>query len=105
MCLCAVLQTCVRGEQRKFVAGETKPIDRGMIACVVAGASVATRHPYVNVQLSQEPSYMNGEIWEEFHWQLDDVERHLQSLRSRVSSLSSAHVQFSDEPEAAQRQQ
>ena len=76
-----------------------------MIACDVAGASVATRHPPVNVQLSQEPAYMNGEIWEEFHLQLDDVARQLQLLRSRVSSLSSAYAQFSDWPEAAQRQQ
>ena len=42
---------------------------------------------------------MNGEIWDEFHLQLDDVTRHLQLLRSRVSSLSSAHAQFLDEPE------
>ena len=50
----AVLQTCVLGEQRKFVAGGTKPIDGGMIACVVAGVSVATRHPHVNVHLFWE---------------------------------------------------
>ena len=56
------------------------------------------------MHLSQEPSHVNGEIWDEFHLQLDDVERHLQLLRSRVSSLSSAHAQISDEPEATQRQ-
>ena len=71
-----------------------------MIACDVAGVSVATRHADVNVHLSQEPSYVNGEIWDEFKSQLDDVARHLQSLRSRVSSLSRAHAQFWDESEA-----
>ena len=51
------------------------------------------------MHLSPEPSNVNGEIWDEFHLQSDDVDRHLQLLRSRVSSLSSAHAQFLDEPE------
>ena len=70
----------------------------------MACASVANGHLDVNVHLSQEPSYVNGEIFDEFHLQMDDVARHLQLLRSRVSSLSSAHAKFSAEPEAAQRQ-
>ena len=57
------------------------------------------------MHLSQEPSRVNGDIWDELQSQLDDVARHLQLLRSRVSSLSSAHAQFSDETEGAQRQQ
>ena len=43
----AVLQSCVRGEDGKFVSGGTESIDGGVIACVVAVASVATRHPEV----------------------------------------------------------
>ena len=76
-----------------------------MIACVVAGASVATGHPDVNVHLSQEPSHVNREIWDEVQLQLDDVERHLQLLRSRVSSLSSPCAQFWDDLKDTQRQQ
>ena len=52
-----------------------------MIACDLAGASVAIGHPDVNVQLSQEPSRVNGDIWDELQSQLDDVARHLQLLR------------------------
>ena len=37
----AVLQSCVRGEHGKFVSGGTQSIDGGVIACVVAVASVA----------------------------------------------------------------
>ena len=76
-----------------------------VIACDVAGPSVATGHPPVNVHLSQEPSYVNGEIWDEVQLQLDDVERHLQLLRYRVSSLSSAYAQFLDDLNDSQRQQ
>ena len=37
----AVLQSCARGEHGKFVSGGTQSIDGGVIACVVAVASVA----------------------------------------------------------------
>ena len=75
-----------------------------MIACDVAGASVATRHPQVDVHLSQKTSYVIGEISDEFQSQLDDVARHMQLLRSRISSLSSARAPFLDVSEAAQLQ-
>ena len=51
----ADLQIFVCGEHGEFVAGGTKPMDGGMITCVLAGASVATGHPDGNVHLSQEP--------------------------------------------------
>ena len=54
--------------------------------CCVAGASVATGHPKVNVHLPQEPSDVNGEVWDELQLQLDDVAQHLHLLRSRVNS-------------------
>ena len=73
--------------------------------CCVAGATVAIVHPKENVHMYQELSYVNGEVWDEFQLQLDDVAQQLQLLRSRVSSLSRTHEQqLLDEPEAAQRQ-
>ena len=60
----------------------------------MAGASVAIGHLEVNVHLYQELSYVNGEVWDDFQMQLDDVSQHLQLLRSRVSSCASAHTQF-----------
>ena len=72
--------------------------------CCVAGASVATGHPKVNVHLPQEPSDVNGEVWDELQLQLDDVAQHMHLLRSRVSSWSRTHEQLLDEPDAAQRQ-
>ena len=70
----------------------------------VAGATVAIGHSKVNVHLYQEPSNVNGEVWDDLQLQLDDVAQHLQLLRSRVSSLSRTHEHLLDEPEAAQRQ-
>ena len=37
----AVLQACFRGEHGKFASGRTETTDGGLIACVVAVASVA----------------------------------------------------------------
>ena len=48
---------------------------------------------------------MNGELWDEVQLQLDDVARHLQLLRPRVRSLSTAYAQFLDDLKATQRQQ
>ena len=72
----------------------------------VTGTIVATVHPTSKrVFLSKSLSYVNGEVWDEFQLQLDDVAQQLQLLRSRVSSLSRTHEQhLLDEPEAAQRQ-
>ena len=49
----AVLQNCVCGEHGKFVANEWDRKHRLRRDCMCcAGASVATRHPQVNVHLS-----------------------------------------------------
>ena len=44
--------------------------------CCVASATDVIGHPKVNVHLYQELSYVNGEVWDEFLLQLDDVAQH-----------------------------
>ena len=99
----AVLEMCVVGEQAKFVACGTKKhwLRRDCVwcgRCVSCDRTPASRLAFVPRAL------LRGERWDELFLQSDDVARHLQLLRSRVSMLSSAYAQFLDESEAAQRQ-
>ena len=69
----AVFQTCVRGEHGKFVAGGRKKhwLRRD---CAWCGRCVSCdRTPGSQCAFVQELWYVNGEILDEFHLQMDDV--------------------------------
>ena len=75
-----------------------------MIACVVAGATVAIGESGSKCEFGPRVSLSERKNVDEFLLQLDDVSQQLQFLRSRASSLLRAHEQVLDEPEAAQRE-